>query len=222
MIGSTTEGKESRISLDDAGSDKQADTQENSGAKIPDASDRVGTSNFVRAHIGWMMRVARHYLTDVALAEDAVQSAFSKVFSKGDQFRGDVNIKAWIRRIVVNEALMILRKRKSLIEDTSIDAVLPEFDSNECRHELSWSQSSCPEQILITAQTRKIVMDAIAKLPDAYRIVLLLRDIEEHSTAEVAQMLDISETNAKVRLHRARAALKVILEPDMRNGRFGK
>ena len=221
-IGAIELAEGSHVSVDDAKSKNRAGTQDGIGAVIPEASDRIGTSEFVRAHIGWMMRTARHYLTDTALAEDAVQSAFSKVFTKGDQFQGEVNIKAWIRRIVVNEALMILRKRKSLNEDSSIDPLLPEFDSNGCRFEASWRESQCPEQVLITSQTRRLVMDAIATLPDTYRIVLLLRDIEEHSTSEVAHMLEISETNVKVRLHRARAALKVVLEPGLRDGRFGK
>ncbi|MEO9820397.1 MAG: sigma-70 family RNA polymerase sigma factor [Paracoccaceae bacterium] len=212
----------SDISLDDTHSKDRAGTQDGIGNVIPEAGDRAGTSEFVLAHISWMMRTARQYLTDKALAEDAVQNAFTKVFTKGDQFQGEGNIKAWMRRIVVNEALMILRKRKSFNEDKAIDLVTPEFDRNGCRFEPSWSKSHCPEQVLITSQTRQLVMEAVAKLPETYRIVLLLRDIEEHSTSEVAQMLDISETNVKVRLHRARAALKVILEPGMRDGRFGQ
>ena len=70
----------------------------------------------------------------------------------------------------------------------------------------------------MTKETRQTVLQAISELPDSYRVTLLLRDIEERSTAEVAELLDISEANVKVRLHRARAALKSLLDPAMRNG----
>lgn len=189
---------------------------------VPNASDKKATAAFVRVNIRWMLQVAGRYLRDVALAEDAVQSAFVKIFAKSDQFKGQVRIQAWMRRIVVNEALMILRKRKSLKENHSIDPLLPEFDRWQCRLEPPWTHVPNPEELLITDQTRQFVMTAIGKLPDAYRVVLLLRDIEEQTTAEVAETIGISEANVKVRLHRSRAALKTLLEPQMRQGRFSR
>ncbi|AKS46714.1 RNA polymerase, sigma subunit, ECF family [Octadecabacter temperatus] len=191
-----------------------------SSHNLPDASDKEAVAGFVRENIQWMMQVALHYLRDIPLAEDAVQIAFSKIFTKSDQFKGQVRIQAWMRSIVVNEALMILRKRKSLKEDNTIDPLLPEFDKWKCRVEMPWVNVPNPEDLLITEQTRQTVRAAIDKLSDAYRVVLLLRDIEEQTTAEVAEALEISEANVKVRLHRARAALKTLLEPQMREGRF--
>ena len=111
---------------------------------VPDASSQEETGAFVRVHIGWMLRLARRYLGDAALAEDAVQSAFSKIFAKSDQFEGKSSIRSWIRSIVVNEALMLLRKRRSLKEDDSIDPLLPEFDENGCRIEAPWSEAPNP------------------------------------------------------------------------------
>lgn len=186
--------------------------------QLPDSTDREATSAFVRRHIGWMLRLSRNYLGDASLAEDAVQSAFAKIFTKGDQFEGRSSIRSWMRRIVVNEALMVLRKRSSLREDNSVDPLLPEFDQNDCRIEDPWVQAPTPEQQLLSKEATHLVTDAIARLPDAYRVTLLLRDIEEMSTAEVAQTLGISQANVKVRLHRARAALKTLLEPTMRKG----
>jgi len=194
---------------------------QNSANQVPPPSDKMATAEFVRANIGWMIQVAVHYLRDLALAEDAVQNAFTKIFAKSDQFKGQVRIQAWMRRIVINEALMILRKRKSLKEDNSIDPLLPEFDRWQCRLEAAWTKAPNPEELLIDGQTRHLVTDAIDRLPDAYRVVLLLRDIEEQTTTEVAEALEITEANVKVRLHRARAALKSLLEPQMREGRFG-
>ncbi len=189
-------------------------------AAVPDAADREATGVFVRAHIGWMLKLARTYLRDSALAEDAVQSAFAKIFTRSDQFSGGPGIRSWMRRIVVNEALMLLRKRRSLSEEGGIDRLLPEFDENDCRIEERWSATPTPEQLLMTDETRRIVAEKISELPDAYRVTLLLRDIEERTTAEVAEALGLTETNVKVRLHRARAALKTLLEPHLRRGGF--
>lgn len=194
---------------------------ENSAPKqsgVPDVSDQIKTIAFVRQHTGWMLRLARCYMADAALAEDAVQSAFSKIFDRSDQFEGKSSIQSWMRRIVVNESLMLLRKRQSLKKEDSIDLWMPEFDDNKCRIEEPWSAIPNAEQLLMMSETRDIVMNAIDRLPDVYRIVLLLRDIEEHTTAEVAVRLEISVTNVKTRLHRARAALKTLLEPQMRKG----
>lgn len=187
---------------------------------VPDAADQEATGAFVRAHIDWMLRLSRWYFADASLAEDAVQNAFTKIFAKSDQFEGKSSIRSWMRSIVVNEALMLLRKRRSLKEDGSIDPLLPEFDENDCRIEAPWSETPNPEQLLMTKEAREIVIEAIGKLPEAYRVTLFLRDIEERTTAEAAEALGITEANVKVRLHRARAALKTLLEPQLRQGGF--
>ncbi len=189
--------------------------------QLPNVADKKATALFVRDNVRWMLHIANQYLRDTALAEDAVQTAFAKIFAKSDQFKGEVRIQAWMRRIVINEALMMLRKRKSLNEDNSIDPHLPEFDSLHCRLEAPWTKIPTPEELLVNEQLRQYVMTAIANLQDDFRVVLLLRDIEEYTTAEAAERLGISEANVKVRLHRARAALKILLEPLMREGRFG-
>ena len=188
--------------------------------RIPAADIREATGAFVRAHAGWMLRLARRYLADEALAEDAVQNAFIKVFGNAGQLAQRSGLRGWMRRIVINESLMILRKTRARNEDEAIDPLLPEFDRYDCRIEPPWRHVPSPEQIVITNETREIVLAAIARLPPTYRAVLLLRDIEEFSTGETAEALGISAANAKVRLHRARAALKALLEPEMRKRRF--
>lgn len=170
---------------------------------------------FVRSNIAWMRAVARRILRDDALADDCVQEAFVKAFGKIDGFEGRSSLKTWLHRITVNEALMKLRVRKRLGEQ-SIDALLPEFDENGCRIEASWSSLATSEEIVERESTRALVLSKIGELPENYRIVLLLRDIEELETAEVAKLLNISQSNVKVRLHRARAALKRLLEPLLR------
>ncbi len=167
---------------------------------------------FVRSNTAWMLAVAVRILQDKGHAEDAVQVAFTKILTNIDGFEGRSALKTWMHRIVVNEALMILRKIKRR-QEQSIDGLMPEFDGSGCRVEFVLTETETPEELLEKAQTSRAVSAAINQLPDPYRIVLCLRDIEELSTLEVCEMLDISEANVKVRLHRARAALKKLLEP---------
>lgn len=181
--------------------------------KLNDNQDSpVCFEELVRENIGWMLGLAGRILDDPDLAKDAVQLAFSKVHLKLAQFEGRSQLKTWMHRIVVNEALMILRRKKRANEQ-SIDHLLPNFDAHGLRIEVPSNADGTSETILYTKQTTAIVRETIAELPASYRVVLQLRDIEEMSTAEVAEVLGISETNVKVRLHRARSALKKLLEP---------
>lgn len=169
----------------------------------------------VRTHIGPMRAVARRILGGDAFADDCVQEAFLKAFQKIATFEGRSSLKTWLHRITVNEALMRLRSQKRL-DERPIDELMPEFDANACRIEAPWPYKATPEEILERQGTRALVTAKIHELPDSYRIVLLLRDIEELDTAEVAEMLGITPGNVKVRLHRARSALKRLLEPALR------
>lgn len=177
--------------------------------------DEAIAEEMVRDNIGWMIVVAQRQLTDRALAEDAVQDAFISAFHSYHSFENRSSLKTWLHRITINAALMKLRKIKRLSEQ-SIDAFLPEFDQYNCRIETPWSNITSIESVIEKEQTQKQVHAAIDKLPDAYRNVLLLRDIEGYDTSEVAELLDLSESNVKVRLHRARAALKKLIEPLLR------
>ena len=91
--------------------------------------------------------------------------------------------------------------------------ISPQFDSDDARLDAPFSVIATPQEIIESNERRNLVLEAIAKLPENYRIVLQLRDIEERDTIEVAQILELSESNVKVRLHRARGALRGILEP---------
>ncbi len=169
----------------------------------------------MREHIGWMLALARRLLRDHALAEDVVQESFMRAFRALDGFEGRSSIRSWLHRITVNTALSKLRKLKRLAEQP-IDEHLPEFDQYDCRIEAPWLELATVEDIMASDERKRLVFDALGKLPDSYRVVLQLRDIEEYATAEVAEMLEISASNVKVRLHRARAALKKLLEPVLR------
>jgi len=200
----------------DSGSrpDKTSD-KGHSGLDRLRANDRVETERFVREHMGWMLAVAGRILGETAQAEDAVQDAFAKIFKNLGKFGGRSALKTWMHRIVVNEALSALRKRQREYA-RDIDELMPIFDQSRCRIEGDWATFETPQSLFERTQTKSFVGDCIARLPEDYRIVLTLRDIEELSTSDVADMLKISEANVKIRLHRARAALKKLLEPLMR------
>ena len=126
-------------------------------------------------------------------------------------------VKTWLHRIVVNSCLMKIRSAVRA-QEQPIDQLLPQFDANGGRIEAPWSEPVAPDEALEQHQMCAIVRAKIAELPDSYRIVLLLRDIEELSTEEVAGLLGLSGAAVKVRLHRARSALKKLIEPILRRG----
>ncbi len=171
--------------------------------------------SLVRDNTGWMLALAERMLCDRGLAEDAVQEAFIDAFRRLESFEGRSSLKTWLHRITINASLTKLRQLKRLSEQP-IDQYLPEFDQYDCRIEAPWSHLTPLQDVLEKEELRAQVSVTIDRLPDSYRIVLQLRDIEGYDTKEVATLLEISESNVKVRLHRARAALKKLLEPLLR------
>ena len=180
-----------------------------------ESANAVDSEELVRTNIGWMLALAERLLRDRSLAEDVVQESFVRALNGLADFEGRSSLASWLHRITVNTALSKLRQLNRLAEQ-SIDEHLPEFDRFDCRVELPWSHLASVEDIMESEETRRRMYETIGDLPHSYRVVLQLRDIEEYDTREVAELLDISETNVKVRLHRARAALKKLLEPILR------
>ena len=170
----------------------------------------------VREHGGRLLAVARRFLRDEEEARDAVQEGFLSAFRSIDGFEQGSRLSTWLHRIVVNACLMRLRARRRKPEEP-IEELLPQFD--EDGHQVGhptpeWEGSA--ETLLARSETRAIVRKAIDRLPDRYRAVLLLRDIEELSTEDAARLLDITANAVKIRLHRARQALRALLEPSFR------
>ena len=174
--------------------------------------DEAAYETLVRENSGRMLAVARRYVRNEETARDAVQEAFVSAFRSVARFQGASSLSTWLHRIVVNACLMKLRSGRRHAE-TSIEDLLPRFDETGHRSsvEQDWSESA--ESALSRHETRGAVRAAIDRLPEAYRTVLLLRDIEELSTAEAAAMLHTTPTAIKVRLHRARQALRTLLAP---------
>ena len=169
----------------------------------------------VRAHTGRLLAVARRFLRNPEDAGDAVQDAFISAFRSLDRFEGTSRLSTWLHRIVVNAALMKLRSRRRAPED-SIEDLLPKFleDGHQIHPSQDWSVTS--EEAMQQRETRELVRSCIDRLPEGYRTVLLLRDIEELDTEEAAEILGISPNAVKIRLHRARQALRGLLDHHFR------
>ena len=174
------------------------------------AGDQQAYETLVRVHGGRMLAVARRFVRNDEDAQDIVQSAYLSAFRAVGRFEGNCLIGTWLHRIVVNTALMTLRSRRRKPE-ASIEDLLPAFQEDG-HHVEQFSDWAAPADELINrAETRALVRTCIERLPDTYREVLMLRDIEELSTDEAARLLAITPTAVKVRLHRARQALSTLL-----------
>jgi RNA polymerase sigma-70 factor, ECF subfamily len=172
----------------------------------------------VRNFGGRLLSIARRYLRSEEDASDAVQNAFLCAFKSIDKFNGDSRLSTWLHRIVVNCALMHLRasRRRGETSQLDIDDLLPRFDTNG--NWIDYGLLSVPVHLSVEAsETRAIVRRCIDLLPENYRAVLILRDVHGFDTEKAALMLNLTSNTAKVRLHRARQALKVLLE---RHGDF--
>lgn len=156
-------------------------------------------------------------------AEEVAQDALFKVFEKLDQLREPERIRPWVFRIARNACLM--KRRKSVFaptEELSLDELMPTAAGNggERRLEIAdWS--ALPEDQALRAEAQRVVRQAIAELPDLYKTVLLLRDIEGLSTSEAAEVLEVSEEVVKTRLHRARLAVRQKLDWYLRSAQGG-
>jgi RNA polymerase sigma-70 factor, ECF subfamily len=169
-------------------------------------------AELVRTNTGRMLAVARRILRNDEEAHDATQEAFLQAFRAIDRFQGDAQLSTWLHRITVNACLMRLRHRKRHPE-LAIEELLPTFDDTGHRVPDSADWTDDVQTRMEQAQLGKVVRDAIDRLPENYRCVLVLRDIEGLSTEESAQALGIRPEAAKMRLHRARQALRTLLGP---------
>lgn len=161
---------------------------------------------------GRVYSVAYRILGQAADAEDVVQQTFLSLIEHLDSFRGESTVLSWVLRIATNFALKILRKRRGLptvtLESEESYANIPHPD-----YVASWRDP--PERLLETAELRQLLDSAISELDDKYRTVFVLRDIEGFSTQETSATLNISESNVKVRLLRARMQLRERLTKEL-------
>lgn len=172
-----------------------------------------GYATLVRSYGPQVVAIATRYLRSEADAADCFQDTFIAVFQNIDSFKQRSSFRQWIRGVTINQCLMRLRTRQRRRED-SIEHMLPMFDERGSRVDVASPQQKAEVGELIDAEIiRGIVRKNIDRLPEDYRLVLLLRDIDGYSTSEAATILGIKVNAAKTRLHRARSALKFMLEP---------
>jgi RNA polymerase sigma-70 factor (ECF subfamily) len=177
--------------------------------------DPVASERWVRESTPRLLAVTRRLLGDEDEARDAVQEAFLSAFRALGGFQGGSRLSTWLHRIAVNAALMRLRTRRRHPEDP-IEELLPRFleDGHFAQAPTPWRERG--DALLEHRELRARVRAAIDALPESHRNVLLLRDIEELDTGEVAEMLGVTVGAVKTRLHRARAALREALDPILR------
>jgi RNA polymerase sigma-70 factor (ECF subfamily) len=154
-------------------------------------------------------------------AEEVAQDTLLKVFENFDQLREPERVRAWVFRIARNACLM--KRRKSVFAPTqelSLEEFLPPVDQESGRRRLEIADwSALPDNEVLRGELRQVIQTAIAELPELYRTVILMRDVEELSTAETAQVLDTNEEVVKTRLHRARLAVRQKLDAYLRDRR---
>ena len=173
--------------------------------------DGAAVRLIMQRHNRRLFRVARGVLHDDAEAEDVVQEAYVRAFTHLDGFRGEAQLSTWLTRIALNEALGRLRRRRITVSLKDIDAI---SDQGEARviYLPSARQDSDPEAAAAQAGVRRLLERAVDQLPEHFRMVFVLRDIEEMSVEETASHLGLRPETVKTRLHRARRLLRQSLD----------
>lgn len=166
-----------------------------------------------------LFRAAWSILMDRGEAEEAVQSAYLSGFAALGRFDGRSSVSTWLTRIVVNESLTRLRngrRQRAQLEQRGV-AVLEDYREKL----MTGSQSQPPDSLVAREQLRLLLEQAIGGLPDAFRAVFVLREIEGLSTEETAEALNVAPATVKTRLLRARRKLQEMLEPDVQSALHG-
>ena len=157
----------------------------------------------MRRHNQRIYRVARAILRDDAEAEDVMQDTYVRAYQHLDQFEGRAKFSTWLTRICVYESLA-RAERRGRFEPFVSDDINPDGDPMAYVP----SNDRTPEQQVSNRELGDLLEKAILVLPETYRTVIIMRDVEEMTTAETAEVLGITEENVKVRLHRARMLLR--------------
>ena len=172
--------------------------------------DERAVRAIIRRHNRRLYRLARSVVRDDSEAEDVVQAAYVRAFTSLAAFRGDAGLGTWLSRIVLNEALGRLRRKRPTVELTALDR--PEPSQGQVIAFPLVHQQPDPERTMAQRQIQALLERAIDGLPDVFRTVLVARLIEDMSVEETADLLDVRPETVKTRLHRARKLLKEALE----------
>lgn len=168
------------------------------------AGDRAEIVRLVEAYSGPIYRLGLRMLGNPQDAEDVLQNTFLNALTHISGFEGRSSLQTWLYRIAANEALMLIRRKKP-----EIDLVFAESEEeSDLRPSQFVDWSSLPEDQLLSGEGRQVIDRAISELPEPLRIVFILRDVEGLSIRETAEALNLTETNVKTRLLRARLNLR--------------
>jgi RNA polymerase sigma-70 factor, ECF subfamily len=173
------------------------------------AGDVEGFECIMRRYNQRLYRTARSILRDEREAEDVVQETYVRAYAQLHQFEGRAAFSTWLTRIAVHEAIGRVRQRGRVV-------LLGDADPDEVRMGSPWPPSRV-EEAVASRELAAALEASIDALPDAFRTVFVLREVEELSTAETAALLDLREVTVKTRLHRARALLRKGLEAGIRD-----
>jgi RNA polymerase sigma-70 factor (ECF subfamily) len=188
-------------------------------ARLCAARDEAALRHVITANNQRLFRAAWSILNDRPEAEEAVQSAYLKAFDRIGDFEGRSALSTWLTSIVINEALGRLRasrRRKAALEQQGV-AVLETYREELMRG----SQPVAPDATLAREQLRLMIEQAVSRLPQAFRSVFVLREVEGLSIEETAEALAITPATVKTRLHRARLRLQQALAPEVRGALVG-
>jgi RNA polymerase sigma-70 factor (ECF subfamily) len=178
------------------------------------AGDAAALETLMSLHSARVYRLALGITRNAADAEEIVQDVFLQMVRKGDGFEGRAALGSWLYRITTNAALNKRRGKRRELE-TSLEELLPTFAADGHREGdrtfLIADWSGTPDRELLSGETRRLLEEAIDRLPEHYRAVLVLKDVEELSSDEVAQIVGDTVPAVKTRLHRARMAVREYL-----------
>jgi RNA polymerase sigma-70 factor (ECF subfamily) len=192
------------------------------------AGDRGAFAGLVRRHGGGLLRFARLFVRESSAAEEVVQDTWIAVLEGVDAFEGRASFKTWLYRILANRARTRAVREGRTIPFSALaekegdeHAVDPgRFDADGTWRDppAGWTEET-PERLALAAETRAVLEAAVQALPPAQRAVLVLRDEDGLETEEICNLLELTVTNQRVLLHRARARVRQALEEHMRGGR---
>ena len=167
--------------------------------------DEAAVRELIRLHNRRLFRIARSIVRDDSEAEDVVQEGYVRAFTRLGEFRGDSTLGTWLTRIVLNEALGRVRKRRPTVDIATLDASPP--SAQVIPFPLNTAQPD-PERSMAQREINVMLERAIDELPEAFRTVFVARAVEEMSIEETAALLDLKPETVKTRLHRARRLLR--------------
>lgn len=176
------------------------------------ANDVAAFETLMRRYNSRLFRVARAILRDDAAAEDAVQEAYLEAFRHSGAFRGEAQVSTWLTRIVINQSLMRLRKRK---RDRIVVPFATESDSGAIIDDPADEAAEAPDVSTLRGEVRRLLERRIDELPASFRTVFVMRDVEEMSVQETADLLGIPPATVRTRLFRARALLRQAMARDL-------